>query len=107
MQKLLWLSLLLLLETLLHRLLSLSCVLLPVLLMFNGYQLINLLLLNVGQLLLMPLLLGLFGLEELLMLMNGKDHKWLELLLPPLLLLPQLDHFNLLLKEHITHGLIV
>jgi len=72
MLKLLWLLLLLLLETLLHILLSLSCVQLPVLLMFNGYHLIYLLLPNVGQLLLMLLLLGLFGLEELLIQMNGK-----------------------------------
>jgi hypothetical protein len=56
--------------------------------MFNGYLLLYLLLLHVGQLLLMPLLLGLFGLEELLILMNGKLNKWLELLLLQLLLLP-------------------
>jgi hypothetical protein len=56
--------------------------------MFNGYHLNYLLLLNVGQLLLMPLLLGLFGLEELLILLNGKLNKWLELLLLQLLLLP-------------------
>jgi len=48
--------------------------------MFNGYLLNYLLLLNVGQLLLMPLLLMLFGLEELLIQMNGKKNKWLELL---------------------------
>jgi len=48
--------------------------------MFNGILLIYLPLLNVGQLLLMPLLLILNGLEELLMLMNGKNFKWLELL---------------------------
>lgn len=88
MLKLLWLLLLLLLETLLHKLQSLSYVQLPVLLMFNGYHLINLLLPNVGPLLLMLLLNGLFGLEELLIQMNGKNHKWLELLLLPLPLLP-------------------
>jgi len=48
--------------------------------MFNGYLLHYLLLLHVGQLLLMPLLLMLFGLEELLIQMNGKKLKWLELL---------------------------
>jgi hypothetical protein len=56
--------------------------------MFNGYHLIYLLLPLVGQLLLMLPPLGLHGLEELLMLMNGKENKWLEPLLLPLPLLP-------------------
>jgi hypothetical protein len=55
----------------------------------------------------MSLMLGLFGLKELLILMNGNYHKWVELLLPEEQLLLQLAHFYLLLKENIVRGLIV
>jgi len=75
--------------------------------MFNGFHLSILLLLNVGKLLMMSLMLGLFGLKELLILMNGNYHKWVELLLPEEQLLLQLAHFYLLLKENIVRGLIV